>query len=1179
MTTRFPRIQVLLACVLATLAFGSVAVADDSEVFLGAPSGGVPPNILLIIDTSGSMNSQVTSQTPYDPTVTYAGSCTSNQVYFARFGNNPPGCNSIANFAPALNRCASSATALAFGAGTSIAANPGLYTDKLIRWTSQGGRNPSYAWAGALNARGNAVGYEVDCATDYTANLSPYPTSGSYASNSAANEWTVTAAGSYWSSAANVTSATTFTLYVGNYLNWSASASTVLGTRISIVKSAATTLINQMNGVNFGLMRYSGSAGPGNSPWNGGYVAYPVSDVATNRTALVNTLAGFDASSWTPIAGTLYEAYQYFSGGGVYFGDQSTPALSVAGSRTGNTLSSHTYQSPIKYSCQKNYIVFLTDGLPTEDNDADSLILGLPNEATLAGPCDNTNLPPYSNLPGGWGPSQTAGMCTAPLSQYMFQGDVSPLPGQQNVQSYFIGFGNDPALAAAFGWLQSAATRGGGQAFTAGDLTSLQAVLTAITGSILQTSTTFTAPTVAVNAFNKTQTLNDLYVAMFRSAAAYHWPGNIKKFSVANGQIVDANAAPAVDPATGFFFGSSQSIWSATPDGNNVSAGGAAHMIPFWDPAAAGGRKMYTYPYSGSPAAPVDLTTAPYQFVASNTAINPPVAPGVLGVATPAAQTSLINFIRGENLTTGGERFAMGDPLHAQPAVVIYGGTTATPNVNDAIVYATENDGMLHAIDVVTGVELWAFLPYDVLPLLQDVQANPVESVKQYALDGSVKVLKYDINGDGIIDAAAGDRVLIYFAQGRGGGQYYAMDVTNKNAPQFLWSIGPSQLPAVTLAWSNPQITKVNVAGATQNSQKLVLIVGGGYDLAEETATYAHSDTHGNALYMLDALTGAVLWSASGTGSPSLTLSRMDHAIPSDVAVLDLDGDGYADRMYVGDLAGQVWRFDIYNGQPAATLVTGGVIASVGAHDLAFPPPPADTRRFYSAPDVAELKSTTTNQPFFNIAIGSGYRGHPLDITAQDRLYAIRDYTPFMKLTQASYNALTVLSDASLTDITASVNPTGGASPLLLPNAPGWKLTLNQPGNAWIGEKSLSAATTFNNMVLFTTYTPSSGAVANPCQPGIGNNKFYAISPFDGRPVANLNGQLNQSITDRSMGLSQGGIAPGVAFLFPPPAAPVLGGPPPGTQQVVCMAGVEVLGACRNFNSKIKTYWNATDAQ
>src|SRR2546429_6457262 len=130
---------------------------------------------------------------------------------------------------------------------------------------------------------------------------------------------------------------------------------------------------------------------------------------------------------------------------------------------------------------------------------------------------------------------------------------------------------------------------------------------------------------------------------------------------------------------------------------------------------------------------------------------------------------------------------------------------------------------------------------------------------------------------------------------------------------------------------------------------------------------------------MVDALYGKVLWSAGPTGvtlssnQPNLALSRMDHAIPSDIAVLDIDGDSYADRMYVGDMAGQLWRFDISNGSTAANLVAGGVIASLGTHDDATHTVAA-TRRFYNRPHVAGGAQGGV-PPLFHHSIGSGGLG------------------------------------------------------------------------------------------------------------------------------------------------------------------------------------------------------------
>ena len=1186
-----PRRQSLIAAALAVIVCGGSALADDSEIFTGSSSAGAQPNILLILDTSGSMTSPVTTQTPYDPSTTYAGSCSSTLVYFqASGGSAPTGCSGLSSFSTTYQKCQSAVNSLS---------NPGFYTDQFLQWKFT---SPKYFWTNTIASSANR--YEVACKGDYSS-TAPFPTTYSGPTNIAANEWTNTAnaSNSYWAQSGATGGG--YTLYSANYLNYLASnPPTVIGTRISVVQQAATNLINSLSNVNIGLMRYSnnlsGPAGPAD-PGNpldayaaGGMVAYPVSPVATNRTALVTALNSYSAGGLTPLSETLYEAYLYYSGGNVLFGNTSQPFQSVAGSRVGGSAASNQYQTPVQYQCQKNFIVYLTDGLPTADNQADSLITALPNEATVGGACDDTTKSPYNGLdangnpiPGGWdfpGPSGKAGKCMTALAKYMFNTDLFPsMPGQQNVQLYTIGFGDDPGLAVASSWLASAATAGGGQFFKTSDLNSLQTALTNIVGNILKTSTTFTAPTVSVNAFNRTQTLSDLYVSVFQPSLTYHWPGNVKKYSVQNGVIVDQNNAAAVDPTTGFFKNSDQSFWSASPDGSTVTAGGAASQIPDWNPANAGPRKLYTYIGTNTPASPVNLTSSNSYAV---TTTNPLITNAILGVASTTAHDNTINYARGEDLKDENAngiktepRYAMGDPLHSQPAVVIYGGTTSSPNINDAAILAATNDGYLHAFDVTNGHELWAFIPQELLGDLNSMYTNSPTSPKHYELDGSVRILKYDINGDGIVDPAAGDRVIAYFGNGRGGSMYYAVDVTSKTTPKFLWAIGPATngLAGIGQTWSTPAITRVNIkGGATQNSQKFVLVFGGGYDTAEEGTSYQTADSSGNWIYMVDALYGTVLWSVGPTGAspaPNLALSRMDHAIPSDVAVLDTDGDGYADRMYVGDMAGQLWRFDISNGNNANQLVAGGVIASLGTHDDTTHTAAA-TRRFYNPPDVAAVTKRGT-APYFNIAIGSGYRGHPLNTTIQDRFYAIRDYHPFDMLTQSQYNALTVThdSDANLIDITNSVTPT------IPMGALGWKLLLDQPSNSWVGEKVLATSSTFNNQVLFTTYTPNASVSSNPCTPGAGNNRIYAVSIFDGSPVANLNNQNNTQISDRSTGLAQGGIAPGVTFLFPAPQPGVNGSPPPLNQEpVVCMSGAEVLGVCHNFNSRLKTVWSEQDA-
>src|SRR4030095_1759635 len=101
---------------------------------------------------------------------------------------------------------------------------------------------------------------------------------------------------------------------------------------------------------------------------------------------------------------------------------------------------------------------------------------------------------------------------------------------------------------------------------------------------------------------------------------------------------------------------------------------------------------------------------------------------------------------------------------------------------------------------------------------------------------------------------------------------------------------------------------------------------------------------------------------------------------------IDLDGDQLADRMYAADTGGRVWRFDIHNGQPATSLVRGGVFASIGRAGGAGTDP-TDARRFYYAPDVSMMKQD--GNVFLNLAIGSGYPRHPPDQHDTHRVHSV----------------------------------------------------------------------------------------------------------------------------------------------------------------------------------------------
>jgi len=1208
------RFFAVISGTLLALAAGNAALADDTEIFFNQNTGSIPANILFILDTSGSMNDLVTSQLDYDSTLTYnADKCGTafDKNYYYYSTKNIPKCGSTQKIAVTQFKCANMAGAIA---------DAGYATDAFTQWGSTNSSkttgkgtasNPTvtvatttYGWQATLSSS-NTTGF-VECKADQGVDGDGVNKVNVYASkdtfslqtttttppgNTVVNSDTTTCTGcttGVWSNlgAKNYFAAAsggTYTIYTANYLNYiNDSSQTSTKSKMSIMHTAAASLLKTMTGVNVGLMRYDFKG-------HGGMVLAPIApiDTGTNRKDRIDLVNSWAPDGITPLSETYFESYLYFSGQKVNYGnnsvsttctswdavdgqcnnDSSFNAPSVASSRVGGVAGASNYDSPADYSCRKNFIVYLTDGLPNENGDSDAAI------QALGVKCDATT------FPGARG-----GKCLAGLAGYLYNSDLRPdITKVQNVTSYFIGFGSDfasgGAPTAAFTYLNNAATAGGGQAFTATDLTELTDAFNTILAQVIKTNTTFSAPAVAVNAFNRTQTLNDLYVSVFAPSLTYHWPGNVKKYKVVDNQVMDAAGVPAVDPSTGFFFDSAPNIarsyWSSAPDGADVTKGGAASRLP--DAAV---RKVLTYTGTTYPAPLVPFNDS------NVTAVDLNILPG-----DPAVD-DVIDWSRGLDVQdavppagTSDSRHEMGDPIHTQPIAMIYG--KKGDGTNDTVIYVTTNDGYFHAIDAsvtpsggdtaTSGTELWSYIPKEMLPHLKDLYANDTVATKHYGLDGPIAVLKYDINGDGTI--SGNDRVILFFGTGRNSdtAAYYALEVTDKNNPKLLWKIDASTLTGIGQAWSTPVITRVNISGATQNSQKLVLVMGGGYDAQEDNSTWYANDNVGNHLYMVDALTGKLLWSAGKT-SGSFVNSRMTHAIPSSVAVLDLDGDGYADRMYVGDMAAQLWRFDITNGSTVSGLVAGGVIASLGTKDEAVHAA-ADVRRFYSAPDVAAEEKPLI-KPFLSVALGSGYRGHPLDNIVHDRFYEIRDYNGFAPMTQSAFNSLAITRDwlssagasVKLIDITATPNPT------LAPDILGWQLDLNTHPDWSAGEKSLTPSRTFNDTVIFTTYTPNTtAAVTDPCLGiGTGTNRVYSVNVFSGSPVIDHNNDGTLTSDERSQDLRQGGIAPETAFLFPgdDSAGGGNGGGNGGQNgSVACLSGVEVLSVCTNFNQRRKTYW------
>jgi type IV pilus assembly protein PilY1 len=477
----------------------------------------------------------------------------------------------------------------------------------------------------------------------------------------------------------------------------------------------------------------------------------------------------------------------------------------------------------------------------------------------------------------------------------------------------------------------------------------------------------------------------------------------------------------------------------------------------------------------------------------------------------------------------------------------------------EIVVFSATNDGYLHAADGATGQELWSFIPRELLGNLADLYFDENVNFKNYGIDGDIIPLLADRNEDGKIEPGT-DFAYLFFGLRRGGDTYFALDVTDKNAPKLKWTRTFNELGQT---WSPPTAARIDVNSVDQTSpDKGVLIVGGGYDTVHDAAAHPSApDVEGAGIMMLDIETGEQNWRAGMDSGADLTLSKMTRSIPGRVRVLDLTGDNYADRMYAADLGGQIWRFDISNAKTPANLVAGGVIGRFGAEGKSNPTP-AETRRFYTTPDVSMVRDKTQDSRYLAISIGSGYRAHPLSNAAQDRFYSLRDYSVFRDLTQAQYDSYPIATDADMAEVSGQLNT------IVPPSKRGWKFTVSP------GEKILSDSATFNNSIYFVTFEPQV-ASADPCQAGLSVNRLYRVAAVNGDPpTVSETVDPNDPVevdNERVTKLAQGGIAPKPQFLFPSPTTAGCTGeecrPPP----LGCV-GVECFDPGFS-NSPVRTLW------
>jgi type IV pilus assembly protein PilY1 len=256
----------------------------------------------------------------------------------------------------------------------------------------------------------------------------------------------------------------------------------------------------------------------------------------------------------------------------------------------------------------------------------------------------------------------------------------------------------------------------------------------------------------------------------------------------------------------------------------------------------------------------------------------------VTGLATDVGSTDgadVLAWLRGnrtnEGVTYRTRSSLLGDITTGEP---VYD----RPSSGNPVVYQGANDGMLHAFDATTGAELWAYVPYNVLGNLREL-ARPTYTHRYY-VDGTPEI--QDIGNR---------RILVGGLRGGGAG-FFAIDVTDPRpaneaqlVEKVLWEFPNASTPAalrnqIGTSYGKPQIVKL--ADGTW-----VALLTSGYNNASGQ----------NHLHVINLVTGALIrtiTTASGSGLTQVS-----------AWVTNPETNPTVDYVYGGDLAGNLWRFDL----------------------------------------------------------------------------------------------------------------------------------------------------------------------------------------------------------------------------------------------------------------------------
>lgn len=829
-------------------------------------------------------------------------------------------------------------------------------------------------------------------------------------------------------------------------------------------------------------------------------------------------------------------------------------------------LSSSYIPDPMQYRCQKSFVLIVTDGEPTQDNfsatnSPTNTAQGFADFMNLIGDYNadgETESQPNLVCSG----CRTA-MYLDDIAKYMHEKDFRPdLTGDQVIDVYTIGFSTS---ATANSLLQRTAAAANGLFNYAYDPATLTGALIGQLGDIVEKSQSFTAATVPAS---RTAAGEQIYVSLFTpSSTNPYWNGVLRAYRLTgDGKILASNGLCALDDPTtncdtGNFLPTSTHppYWDAatampSPGTRTLRVSklvtGVPSMTAFRHTAQGGTLTAADLGVTFPPAPPYTGSIATNAEQLTDEIITNVrgcfFGTGANGVACATRPAVLSDIFHSNPVVVGQPGFSAGEPSFL--------AFKAAKWDRDRVIYAGSNGGFLHAFDAGTwqpaavppsytagaGTERFGFMPW---PSRQVVRNLPQDTGGRdyYFVDGNPQASDAWIHSTPTqtLKTPAGTewRTVLTGGLRQGGEAYYALDVTDPDGtvcpagtigtgyPCYMWEF-PAENAAATIkstigqTWGDSIVARIKLDVAGTVVERWVAIVTGGYHASgdpNDPASYLANGTKGRAIWIVDLKTGQPIakrqFDPAGDCTVALASQALDEkgmcfAISSTPAVYDVDADGFDDLIVVGDLGGNMWKWVIKapGHDPVNTTDTVASNNSLWPFRNFFRAPAYGTnpyfyKSFYFPPTATKKGNTVW------FGFGSGernnltYMSNAGTTSDNNRFYAIKDIDPLDL--GGTLQPLTVESD--LTDLSTSS---------ICADVSGYKgyFIVGNEGEKWVTNVEI-----LSDYLFVGSYIPVTST--DPCLIG-GESYLYRFRLTCGEPLND--GTATSAVDPRAISLGGG---------------------------------------------------------